>query len=67
MLKWTRFALSVMSRLVWHPPAARIEVAREIWGGIPVRVYVPHNRSSDAAVIFIHGGGEGDHFPHPLP
>lgn len=24
---------------------------------IPTRIYIPHNRSSDGAIIYIHGGG----------
>lgn len=39
------------------PPPDWVTIRNEIIGGIKVRVYYPRRRSSNALILFIHGGG----------
>lgn len=55
----TRFSLEHLVKLIgpWtlYDPDVTINDIR--LDSVPTRVYVPRNRSSDGAIVFIHGGG----------
>ncbi len=61
MLWWTRLALGTATRAL-GPYSMRdkhLMIRDEVFDGVTTRVYVPKSekRTSDGAVIFIHGGG----------
>jgi acetyl esterase/lipase len=61
MLWWTRLALGGATRAMgpYTLRDSQVIIRDEVFDGVTTRVYVPksENRTSDGAVIFIHGGG----------
>lgn len=58
-LIWTRAALAKLMLAVgpWTSEDPEITIKNFKVDHIPARVYIPFNRSSDGAIIYIHGGG----------
>ncbi|KHJ46327.1 hydrolase, alpha/beta domain protein [Trichuris suis] len=58
---WTRFTVHSFCRVLsWiHRLKERhnLKVEDVVLGGVPCRVYIPESPDTDAAIVFIHGGG----------
>ncbi|MFH4978762.1 hypothetical protein AB6A40_005471 [Gnathostoma spinigerum] len=54
--KFTRIIISIPFLLRRRPPSW-VTVTNETLNGVATRIYRPKQRSSNAAIVFIHGGG----------